>query len=267
MTETHQAKKIPLAEPIFGPTIQGEGLEIGRQTYFVRFAACDYRCAMCDSMHAVDPDRIHQNATWHTQGEIFKLLTDYRAAQGEHTTKWVVFTGGNPAIHDLSLLQNILLENEWSVMVETQGSIFNDWLNGVSLVCVSPKGPGMGAQTDLEKLDYFLTHLTADLFIKIVVFDERDLEFARMIFERYSVAQKLVHPDLFFLSLGNPYPPGHNGLEDHISDPRLQKIGLQRLLVERYEQLLPQIYNDPSLSQFRFLPQWHVIVWGNKQGV
>ena len=39
---------------IFGPTIQGEGALIGEPTVFVRTGGCDYRCAWCDSLHAVD---------------------------------------------------------------------------------------------------------------------------------------------------------------------------------------------------------------------
>ena len=39
---------------IFGPTIQGEGALIGEPTVFVRAGGCDYRCAWCDSLLAVD---------------------------------------------------------------------------------------------------------------------------------------------------------------------------------------------------------------------
>ena len=64
-------KKLPLME-LFGPTIQGEGTVIGQQTYFLRFGLCDYKCRMCDSMHAVDPRLVKANATYLTQAEIFE---------------------------------------------------------------------------------------------------------------------------------------------------------------------------------------------------
>lgn len=46
-------RKIPVLE-IFGPTIQGEGMVVGRKTMFVRTAGCDYRCAWCDSAFTWD---------------------------------------------------------------------------------------------------------------------------------------------------------------------------------------------------------------------
>src|SRR6476661_4406823 len=85
-------KPIPLME-VFGPTIQGEGLVIGQQTYFLRFGLCDYKCVMCDSMHAVDPHRVKANAEWLTQEEILnKLGSIYKP----NSTRWVTLSGGNP---------------------------------------------------------------------------------------------------------------------------------------------------------------------------
>lgn len=39
-------KKLPVIE-LFGPTIQGEGLMIGKRSHFVRFGGCGYRCSWC----------------------------------------------------------------------------------------------------------------------------------------------------------------------------------------------------------------------------
>lgn len=51
--------RIRIAE-IFGPTIQGEGVLIGEPTVFVRTGGCDYRCAWCDSLHAVESRFRHE---------------------------------------------------------------------------------------------------------------------------------------------------------------------------------------------------------------
>ena len=47
------ANTIPVLE-IFGPTIQGEGMVVGRKTMFVRTAGCDYSCSWCDSAFTWD---------------------------------------------------------------------------------------------------------------------------------------------------------------------------------------------------------------------
>ncbi len=35
-------------------SLQGEGVEIGLPTVFVRLFACDLRCSWCDTMYAVE---------------------------------------------------------------------------------------------------------------------------------------------------------------------------------------------------------------------
>ena len=38
----------PVAE-IFGPTVQGEGIDQGAVVTFVRFGGCDFKCSWCDT--------------------------------------------------------------------------------------------------------------------------------------------------------------------------------------------------------------------------
>lgn len=260
---TRPDKKVPLVE-CFGPTIQGEGAVIGQQTYFLRFGLCDFECKMCDSMHAVDPAQVKQNAKWLTQHEIFELLKAHRSAQGEYSTKWVTFSGGNPCIHDLTELVQSLTDDDWYIAVETQGTLCPNWLYGCDVVTVSPKGPGMGENCDLQILDKFMKgfHWQDGVNIKIVVFDERDLEFAKSIYERYILVKRDINEDQFYLSLGNPYPPGKEVVGEDNSGRTLRDR-----LMTAYEHLLPQIMYHPVLNRVKFLPQLHVLVWGNKQGV
>jgi 7-carboxy-7-deazaguanine synthase len=258
-------KKIPVVE-IFGPTIQGEGAVIGQQTYFIRFGLCDYKCRMCDSMHAVDPRQVKANATWATQDEIFSSLQQHRLIQGEHTTKNVTFSGGNPCIHDLTRLVWLLNEAGWDIAVETQGTLNPTWLIGCTTITCSPKGPGMGEKLELGKLDDF-TYMLRDhpgLNMKVVIFDQRDLEVAAMLYERYSGGNyPRVKPEAFYLSLGNPFPPG---MEPHPGADNSTRTLTDRLLL-RYQLLLPDVMKHKVLSKVKFLPQLHVLVWGNKQGV
>lgn len=252
-------KKIPLVE-MFGPTIQGEGAVIGVQTYFLRFGLCDYKCTMCDSMHAVDPMQVKKNAKMMTQHEILEAFGEFYKPG---STKWITFSGGNPCIHDLTYLVDMLKEAGFMIAVETQGTKHPYWLQAVDLVTVSPKGPGMGEELEIDVLDEFMQALSYDegpyVNMKVVIFDQRDLEVAKQLIERYE--DQLQPETRFFLSLGNTVPPSVDGSSD--IDPHLHR----EMMVTNYQNLWNDIQNDPWLSRVRFLPQWHVFVWGNAKGV
>lgn len=263
MTETHE-KRIPLVE-VFGPTIQGEGSVIGQQTYFLRFGLCDSKCVMCDSMHAVDPRQVKKNAEWLTQFEIAGKLEHIWK---EGSTRWVTFSGGNPCIHDLGVLVALLKATGWNIAVETQGTVYPEWLKAVDVITISPKGPGIGENTDFEVLDQFMDATTVkfsvlegifhapECVMKVVVFDQRDLEFAASVYERYAS-----YVSSFFLSQGNPYPPGY--YESEAPATHLEHIDQ---LLKNYRMLFEDISVHPVLSKTKFLPQWHLFVWGNDRG-
>src|SRR3954470_4684991 len=86
---------LPVVE-IFGPTVQGEGPDAGIPAYFVRFGGCDFRCAWCDSMHAVEPAQVREEAEHLTPDEVVARVTEL--APGPNV---VVLSGGNPALLDL----------------------------------------------------------------------------------------------------------------------------------------------------------------------
>src|ERR1700740_1419447 len=247
------AKKIPLVEA-FGPTVQGEGMLIGTQTYFMRFGLCDYKCGMCDSLHAVTPSEVKKNARWLTQDEIYEtFLADTYIP---NSTRWIPFSGGNPCIHDLSDLVHDLQDAQFKIAVETQGTFCPDWLQKVDVVTISPKGPGMQEKFELDRFDDFVCRMKevcSDFSCKVVAFDQRDLEFMRTIYDRYQYAMV---DDMFYISLGNTIPP-------HLDDGNYD---LRKIMVDNYKILFDDIKKDPMLSRMSFLPQWHAFVWGNAQG-
>lgn len=277
-------KSIPVIE-IFGPTIQGEGTVAGVQTIFIRFGLCDFKCTMCDSMHAVDPKLVKANATWMTNQEIFIALTEFMMKNNCSHIETITLSGGNPAIHDLTHLVESLNKIGKRVQVETQGTKSPKWLALCDTVVVSPKSPGMGEQFSTEVLRTFIEPLALEvhglgiegpkLCIKIVVFSALDLEFAASVFAHIMTTWPyLVNPyEAFYLSLGNPYPPkfvlGYTdeGVEGvGVDDSNLDKIDLVKNLLSLYNNLSEEILQDQRLRHARFLPQLHVLVWGNDQG-
>lgn len=252
-------KKIPVME-IFGPTVQGEGVVCGQRTFFIRFGGCDYRCKMCDSMHAVDPLTIHNTATWSTQTEIaVEMETRFK----QHNCRWVTLSGGNPAIHNLLELCTHLKEIGFGISVETQGTMAPAWLGMCDYITVSPKGPGMGEKFEAVKfmtlMDTFKSH--PGLSVKVVIFSAIDLEFASAVAE---MVPDIVNTDRFYLSHGNPFPPKLDGsVQDGSGEP-----GWNPLMdsIFRYKMMLVEIDHYPALKSVRFLPQLHHWLWGNERG-
>lgn len=240
---------------IFGPTVQGEGPDAGRPTYFVRFGGCDYRCAWCDSMHAVDPARVRAGATKMPVGEILARIEAL-----DRGPSMVILSGGNPALHQLGWLVTLLQQRGMDVAVETQGSMWRDWLADVDRLVVSPKPPssGMAAKT-AEQLPAFMAKATTllgnpgALALKVVIDDDEDLRWAREIAKVYEDVP-------LYLSVCTPYLD--SGKPVH-ADDRITQADI----TERLGLLYEAVARDPLLSTARVLPQLHVLAWGTRQGV
>jgi 7-carboxy-7-deazaguanine synthase len=253
-------QKFPVAE-VFGPTIQGEGPDAGTPAYFIRFGGCDFRCSWCDSMHAVEPAQVRQLEKL-TADEIAERLSALPGGP-----RLVVLSGGNPALHHLGPLVKLLnTDLDMRVSVETQGSVWRDWLYQVDRLVVSPKPPSsdMATLKHARQLRAFLDHVYDEFAapstcLKIVVFDEEDLKWAR------HVAAEWPHLPLW-LSVGTPQhqPPYEDGgipAEPITDDQVIESIRM------RYEWLCNQVARDSGLCDAKVLPQLHVIAWGTKLGV
>lgn len=247
-------KTFPVIET-FGPTVQGEGALAGLPTHFIRFGGCDYRCEWCDSLYAVLPAEVRANATKLTAGQIVDALVGLGG-----DPKWVTISGGNPALLDLAEVVDELHQRGFRVAVETQASVWKDWLLNVEMLTVSPKPPSSGMATSAHSVQTgrFLARaceLTPDRrSLKIVVFDDGDYLWAReMILARREVGEVWDE----YLSVGTD-PPGDMEPPEYT----LTKIA------GRYRWLCEQVVGDPLMPKdVRVLPQLHVLAWLHARGV
>lgn len=262
------ANRIPVLE-IFGPTVQGEGMVIGQKTMFVRTAGCDYQCSWCDSAFTWDGSAKNMIKMMQPD-EIWAELKRI----GEDRFSHVTLSGGNPALlpHMKGLIS--LLHGEGVVIaVETQGSKWQDWLTEIDQVTLSPKPPSSGMTTNWDVLDDIIekllrrearssvsdsrndsrnhslsNSLSNSLSLKVVIFDEVDLAYAKEIHQRYPQVA-------MFLQVGNP-DVQRMDIHNHASE-----------LLSRYEELVDLVMSSSELNDVRVLPQLHALVWGNKRGV
>ncbi|WP_219640347.1 7-carboxy-7-deazaguanine synthase QueE [Cohnella sp. CFH 77786] len=240
------SNRFPVIE-IFGPTVQGEGMVIGRKTMFVRTAGCDYRCSWCDSAFTWDgsgKDEIRML----TADEIMEELRRTGGDAFDHVT----LSGGNPALlPGLGELIDLLHREGVLVALETQGSRWQDWFLLVDELTLSPKPPSSGMATDWDVLDGIVERLQAGCrqnSLKVVVFDEPDFRYAAAVHRRYPGVP-------FYLQAGN------GDLKERDSSRLLER------LMRRYEWLVESAMASAELRNVRVLPQLHAWLWGNKRGV
>lgn len=221
---------------IFGPTIQGEGRQIGLKTMFVRLAGCDWGCQWCDSAFTWRPGELAPSERL----EASRILA--RLAALDPACRRLTLSGGNPALQDCGPLVAAAHAAGYTLHVETQGSRAPAWLAAADSVTISPKGPSSGMRPDWPGLAATLA-VARDPELKVVIFDDADLQFAATVRER--------HPGVpFTLQLGNRV-----GADDAAS------------LLARQRDLSERVLADPAWGEVRVLPQLHVLLWGNRRGV
>ena len=226
---------------IFGPTIQGEGALIGQPTVFVRTGGCDYRCSWCDTLHAVDSE---YRDTWKPM-QAADIMAQIERLSGNKPLM-VSLSGGNPAIQPLGGLIRLGKEQGYRFALETQGSIAQDWFADLDVLTLSPKPPSSLMESDWERFDKCLEAAKGlpEIALKIVIFDDKDYKYAQDAAARY--------PDLpLYLQPGNHKVDGDADLS---------------ALNTRLTWLSEKVTKDQWFSA-HVLPQLHVMMWGNQQGV
>jgi 7-carboxy-7-deazaguanine synthase len=92
-------------------SLQGEGLDTGLPTVFVRAVGCNLRCGWCDTKYAYDG-----GSEWRIE-RLEKRIASYKCRR-------VCLTGGEPLLQpDAPALISLLLGDGYSISVETNGSL------------------------------------------------------------------------------------------------------------------------------------------------
>ena len=102
--------------------VQGEGFHAGIPHVFVRFGNCNLRCEWCDT-DFLTFEEMEVN-------DIVEEVLSFGCNR-------VIFTGGEPAMQDLSTIGMELKKHNISLSIETNGTIIVDPI--IDWICVSPK--------------------------------------------------------------------------------------------------------------------------------
>lgn len=140
---------IPVDE-VFGPACQGEGIQMGVPSVFIRTGGCNFTCSGfgcevkspldnktiikgCDSIHAVNSK--HFKHTWNYYDNFMNLVNEIESCFGAPTRYGekidIVITGGEPLLHhkDDVMINTIeyFISRGHKVWIETNGSINIDF--------------------------------------------------------------------------------------------------------------------------------------------
>lgn len=154
-------------------SIQGEGRYIGIPMMFIRTNRCNLRCTWCDS-------------TYTFQGGEEIPLKDLIETVRNYPNQWVCFTGGEPLLQREALeFVDALGSMGKKILLETGGSLpimkmaERDWV----FIDMDVKTPSSGEQNTLHMEN--LKFLRDQDYIKFVIKDETDLQYAFDFLDRY----------------------------------------------------------------------------------
>ncbi|MCB5265115.1 MAG: 7-carboxy-7-deazaguanine synthase QueE [Candidatus Cloacimonetes bacterium] len=113
-------------------SLQGESSYMGMPCVFIRLSGCNLRCSWCDTQYS------------YAKGESCALESIIEQVE-QYPCKLVELTGGEPLWQDHSIpLMDMLLERGFTVLLETNGSLYLEAVPKAVVKIVDVKCPGSG---------------------------------------------------------------------------------------------------------------------------
>jgi 7-carboxy-7-deazaguanine synthase len=195
-------------------SLQGEALQAGLPTVFVRLTGCPLRCTYCDSEYAF------YGGEWKHFDEILDAIRI-------HETPYVCVTGGEPlAQKRCSELLTLLCDEDFEVSLETSGAVDIGLADRRVSRVMDLKTPDSGEES--KNLWSNLAELTPKDQVKFVICSRSDYEWARAQLREHKLGS---YCDVLFSpawGLVDPKDLAEWILEDHL--PVRFQLQLHKLL-------------------------------------
>jgi 7-carboxy-7-deazaguanine synthase len=207
-------------------SLQMEGSYIGYPAAFIRFSGCNLDCDFCDTKYAL------KNGTIMNEREIFENIEQYN-------TKRIIFTGGEPALHDLFMADFAYKHDKLDYFLETNGTIFiKESIKIFEHVVVSPKFFAIN-----EEVLVLFKQNAKSVEFKFIVDESDDIEKVEYIADRL-----------------NLYPVTLQPLFDNYR-PIQQYVDKTKVIIEAFKK------SSLSLKNVRLIMQNHKVIYKEKRGV
>lgn len=219
-------------------SIQGEGDRAGMRAFFVRFHLCNLKCVWCDTKYTWN--MTSDSHTEYTESELRELIESSE-------TNTVIFTGGEPALYRLDLLDvlgnavyvetnatiiptkslNIKLPDGTEISREPMQKMVVDRYNWI----VSPKISNSKQTFNPECMKYWAGK--RNCIFKFVCCNYEDIEEVERVAEEFNLHKKKIY------------------------------IGLEGVTAE--SQLRSDMVDKIIEKGFNFSPRLHVLLWNRKR--
>lgn len=154
-------------------SIQGETTFQGIPSTFIRTTGCNLRCNWCDTKYS------YYEGTDYTVDEILKIIE-------KKYCKYVVITGGEPLNQtDTPILVEQLINDDYKVLVETNGSQDISVLNSETFRIVDIKCPSSGMSDKM--LWQNIGYLSSRDEVKFIIANYEDYVWAKSVIEAYKL--------------------------------------------------------------------------------
>lgn len=155
-------------------SLQGEGIDMGLPTVFIRLAGCNLRCAYCDTTYA------YERGVEQSISDIMKRVCEWEC-------KRVCITGGEPLLQTgVYMLINELLAKKYEISVETNGSMDIATLREYNVrIKMDIKLPSSGTHDAMSMRNISLLRPCDE--VKFVIGDREDYEYAKHIMKCTSI--------------------------------------------------------------------------------
>jgi len=155
-------------------SIQGESTYSGLPCVFVRTSGCNLRCNYCDTKYA------YEDGTDMNIDKVMALIRSYEC-------HLVEITGGEPLLQndEVNNLIRILLDNEYDVLLETNGSISLENVDRRVIKIIDLKCPdsGMSEKNNWKNLEYLSAHDQ----VKFVLSSRKDYEWTKDVINKFNL--------------------------------------------------------------------------------
>lgn len=152
-------------------SLQGEGADVGLPTIFIRLTGCNLRCKYCDTEYAFYEGEEMEEKT------IIGKISRWKC-------KRVCITGGEPLLQDINKLIDLLLEKNYEISIETNGSLsIEELVNKKVVVKMDIKLPSSQMHEKMRMENIGLLRPIDEL--KFIIWDREDYEYAKKLIEEY----------------------------------------------------------------------------------